>query len=76
MREQIKEDHDNENMTRASLRSQELISRPLVVASLPISRPFLWNKLPIEIRNSQSISIAILKSKLKIFLFKLAYNLF
>ena len=38
------------------------------------SGPLLWNKLPLEIRNSQSV--AIFKSKLKTHLFKLAYNLF
>ena len=38
------------------------------------SGPFLWNKLPREIRNSQSV--VIFKSKLKTYLFKLAYNLF
>ena len=38
------------------------------------SRPFLWNKLPREIRNSQSV--VILKSKFKTHQFKLAYNLF
>ena len=37
------------------------------------SRPFLWNKLPREIRNS--LSVVIFKSKLKTHLFKLAYNL-
>ena len=38
------------------------------------SGPLLWKKLPLEIRNSQSVTI--FKSKLKIHLFKLAYNLF
>ena len=38
------------------------------------SGPFVWNKLPREIRNSQSV--VIFKSKLKKHLFKLAYNLF
>ena len=38
------------------------------------SGPFLWNKLPHEIRNSQSVNI--FKSKLKTHLFKLAYSLF
>ena len=37
------------------------------------SGPFLWNKLPREIRNSQSV--VIFKSKLKTYLLKLAYNL-
>ena len=34
--------------------------------------PLLWNRLPLEIRNSQSV--AIFESKLKTHLFKLAYN--
>ena len=38
------------------------------------SGPLLWNNLPLEIRNSQSV--AIFKSKLKTHLFKLAYKLF
>ena len=37
------------------------------------SGPFLCNKLPREIRNSQSV--VIFKSKLKTYLFKLTYNL-
>ncbi|PFX29714.1 putative RNA-directed DNA polymerase from transposon X-element [Stylophora pistillata] len=38
------------------------------------SGPFLWNELPLEIRNSPSVTI--FKSKLKTHLFKLAYSLF
>jgi hypothetical protein len=38
------------------------------------SGPFLWNKLPLEIRSSPSVTV--FKSKLKTYLFKLAYNLF
>ena len=52
--------------------SQELIKT--FGGPLPRSGPLLRNKLPLEIRNSQSL--AIFKFKLKTHLFKLAYNLF
>lgn len=48
---------------KASLRSPELSLRPLVITPFTRSGPFVWNKLPREIRNSQSV--VIFKSKLK-----------
>ena len=45
-------------VTRAFLlRSQELVLRPFGDRAFACSGPLLWNKLPFEIRNSQSVAI-------------------